>query len=209
VSAFDTRLGWAYNPNVDYEKLYPYDPKRAAALLDEAGVRPGPDGVRFTMRLSFDAGRPEYTALAQAVQRYWQSVGIRVVLEGAERPVVLKRVYSDYDFDATIQNYTTSGDPALGIARLYVTESIRQGTNFNNASRYSNPEVDELFALGQNALTREERAKYYFKAQEILARDLPVLTIHQQAEIDAASSRLKNVFLSANYIWWGSVWLKD
>lgn len=209
VSSFDTRLGWAYNPHVDYEKLYPYDPKRAAALLDEAGVRPGPDGVRFTMRLSFDAGRPEYTALAQAVQRYWQSVGIRVVLEGAERPVVLKRVFSDYDFDATIQNYTTSGDPALGIARLYVTESIRQGTNFNNASRYSNPEVDELFALGQNALAREERAKYYFKAQEVLARDLPVLTIHQQAEIDAASSRLRNVFLSANYVWWGSVWLKD
>ncbi len=28
------------------EKYYPYDPKAAAALLDEAGWKPGPDGIR-------------------------------------------------------------------------------------------------------------------------------------------------------------------
>jgi peptide/nickel transport system substrate-binding protein len=209
VSSIDTRIQWAYNPAVNYDKMYPYDPKKAAELLDKAGVKPGPDGTRFTIRLSFDAGRPEYTALAQALQRYWQAVGIKTILQGAERPVVLKAVYSDYDFDVTIQNYTTSGDPALGIARLYVTDSIKQGTTFNNASRYSNPEVDALFAHGQNGLTREERAKDYFKVQEILAHDLPVLTIHQQAEIDATSARLQDVFLAANYIWWGSVWMKQ
>ena len=131
------------------------------------------------------------------------------MLEGAERPVVLKRVYSDYDFDITLQNYTTSGDPALGIARLYVTASIKQGSTFNNASRYSNPEVDDLFAHGQNGLTRADRAKDYFKAQEILARDLPVLNLHEQAEIDATTSKLKDVFLTANYVWWGSVWMAE
>ena len=208
-SAIDTRIAWAHNPAVAYSKLYPYDPKRAAALLDEAGVKPGADGSRFTLRLSFDAGRPEYTGLAQALQRYWLAIGIKVVLEGAERPVVLKKVYTDYDFDVTLQNYTTSGDPALGIARLYVTTSIKQGATFNNASRYSNPEVDALFSHGQNGLTREERAKDYFKVQEILARDLPVLVLHQQAEIDAATVKLKDVFLTANYVWWGSVWMSE
>ncbi len=208
ISPIDTRLGWPYNPAVDYNKMYPYDPKRAAALLDEAGVKPGPDGTRFTMRLIFDSGRPEYNAMGQALQRFWQAAGIKVVLEGIERPVVLKRVYSDYDFDATIQNYSTGGDPALGVARLYITESIQKGTNFNNASRYSNPEVDALFGAAQNALTEAERAKSYFKVQEILARDLPVITIHQQAEIDIASSTLQDVFLAANYLWWGRVWMK-
>jgi peptide/nickel transport system substrate-binding protein len=206
-SSVDTRIPWAYNPAVNYEKAYAYDPKRAAALLDSADAKAGPDGTRFTIRLSFDAGRSEYTALAQALQRYWQAVGIKVVLEGAERPVVLKRVYSDYDFDVTLQNYTTSGDPALGIARLYVTSSIKQGSTFNNASRYSNPELDALFDHGQNGLTRADRAKDYFKAQEILARDLPVLNLHQQAEVDAATSKLRDVFLTANYVWWGSVWM--
>ena len=209
LSSVDTRIGWAYNPAVNYSKEYAYDAKRAATLLDESGAKVGADGSRFTIRLSFDAGRSEYTALAQALQRFWQAVGIKVVLEGAERPVVLKKVYSDYDFDVTLQNYTTSGDPALGIARLYVTGSIKQGSTFNNASRYSNPEVDALFAHGQNGLTRDDRAKDYFKVQEILARDLPVLNLHQQAEIDAATSKLKDLFLTANYVWWGSVWMAE
>jgi peptide/nickel transport system substrate-binding protein len=123
--------------------------------------------------------------------------------------VVLKRVYADYDFDVTLQNYTTSGDPALGISRIYATESINKGSTFNNASGYSNPDVDELFAKGRDAPTEPERAKFYFKVQEILARDLPTLTIHQQAEIDAASAKLRGLWHGANYMWWDDVWLEQ
>jgi len=208
-SAIDTRIKWAYNPAVDYEKMYGYDPARAAKLLDDAGLRPGADGTRFTLRLAFDTGRPEYNSWAQALQRYWGAVGVKLTLEGTERPVVLKKVFSDYDFDATLQNYTTSGDPALGVSRLYVTDSIKQGSTFNNASGYSNPEVDDLFAKGANAATQDERAKYYFKVQEVLARDLPVLTMHQQAEIDAATAKLHGLWDAANYMWWDNVWLKQ
>ncbi|MBI3711271.1 MAG: hypothetical protein HY246_26815 [Proteobacteria bacterium] len=208
VSAIDTRIKWANNPAVNYDKMYAYDPARAAKLLDEAGVRPGADGTRFAMRVSFDTGRPEYTSWAQAMQRYWQAVGIKVVLEGAERPVVLKRVYTDYDFDATLQNYTTSGDPALGISRIYATESIKQGQAFNNASGYSNPEIDELFSKGRDAASQDERAKYYFKIQELIASDLPTLTIHQQTEVDAASVRLRGMWKAANYQWWHEAWLR-
>ncbi|MCX7160344.1 MAG: ABC transporter substrate-binding protein, partial [Proteobacteria bacterium] len=117
TSAIDTRIPWAYNPAVSFEKMYPHDKAKAEALLDEAGFKKGPDGTRFTLRLSFDPGRGEYTSWAQAIQRFWQAAGVKVTLEGAERPVVLKKVYADYDFDATLQNYSTSGDPALGISR--------------------------------------------------------------------------------------------
>jgi peptide/nickel transport system substrate-binding protein len=209
VSSIDTRVKWAYNPAVDYEKMYAFDPTRAAKLLDDAGLKPGADGTRFTLRLAFDTGRPEYNSWAQALQKFWEAIGVKLVLEGAERPVVLKKVFSDYDSDATLQNYTTSGDPALGISRLYVTESIKQGQTFNNASGYSNPEVDDLFAKGRDAATQEERAKYYFKVQEVLARDLPVLTMHQQAEIDAATGKLRGLWHAANYQWWDDVWLKQ
>ena len=84
-----------------------------------------------------------------------KSIGVKAVLEGAERPVVLKRVYADYDFDATLQNYTTSGDPALGISRIYTTELINKAATFNNASGYSNPEVDALFAKGRDRRARK------------------------------------------------------
>ncbi len=206
-SAFDTRL-WAYNEAVDYMKQYPFDPKKAAQMLDEAGATVGPDGSRFTMRLLFETAKPEWLPAAQALQRFWQAVGVKVSLEGAERPVILKRVYSDYDFEATLQTYTTLGDPSLGIARTYVTESIKQGTTFNNASQYSNPEVDKLFEQGRDAANQADRKKAFDRIQEILAQDMPVLNLHQQPQYAVASSRLQGLWQAANQQWWGSVWMK-
>jgi peptide/nickel transport system substrate-binding protein len=205
-SAFDTRL-WAYDPAVDYDKMFPYDPARAARMLDDAGAKPGPDGKRFTVRLLFETGKPEFMQAAQALQRFWDAVGVKVELQGAERPVILKRVYSDYDFDATLQTYTTLGDPALGIARTYVTSSIHKGTTFNNASQYSNPEIDKLFDEGRDAHDQAERKRIYSQVQQILARDMPVLNMHQQPQYAVATTRLHGLWQAANQQWWGSVWL--
>ena len=130
-------------------------------MLDDAGIKLGADGVRFTVRLSFDTGRPEYAPWAQAIRCYWGAIGFKAVLDGAERPVVLKDVHSDYDFDVSLQNHTTSGDSALGVSRLYTSESIKQGAAFNSASGYSNPEVDDLFAKGRDAATEAKRGKAY------------------------------------------------
>ena len=207
LSAIDTRIDWAYDPSVNYEKMYPFDPVKAAALLDEAGVKPGADGVRFTINLVFDTGRAEYIQWAQALQRYWQAIGVRTVIEGSDRAVALKRVFADYDFGATLQTYTTSGDPALGVSRIYTTESINNRQVFNNATRYSNPELDAAVDAGRNASTREERAKFYFEAQKIIARDLPTLTIHELSQIDAATAKLRNIE-GARHIWWDGVWLQ-
>jgi peptide/nickel transport system substrate-binding protein len=133
---------------------------------------------------------------------------VKVTLEGAERPVILKRVYSDYDYEATLQTYTTLGDPALGIARTYVTESIAKGTTFNNAAQYSNPEVDKLFDQGRDAPNQADRKKTYDKIQEILARDMPVLNLHQQPQFAVATAKLQGLWQAANQQWWGSVWMK-
>jgi len=116
-------------------------------------------------------------------------------------------VCSDYDFDATLQAYTTLGAPALGIARTYVTSSIKQGTTFNNASQYSNPEIDKLFDAGRDAHLQADRQKAYDRIQEILARDLPVLNLHQQPQFAIASTRLQGLWQAANQQWWGSVWM--
>lgn len=122
-------------------------------------------------------------------------------------PVVLKRVYTDYDFDATMQNYSTAGDPALGIARAYHSESIKQGTTFNNPTGYSKPEVDELFNKGRDGANQQARQEAYFRVQEILAQDLPILLVHQQAQIGASGPRLKGMWQAASYQWWHRAWV--
>ena len=54
---------------------------------------------------------------------------------------------------------------------------------------------------------KEERKAHYFKVQEVLARDLPTLTIHQQAQIGVSGVQLRNQWKAANYQWWHQVWL--
>ena len=208
TSIVDSRLAWANNPAVDYGKMYAYDVARAKKMLDDAGLKPGADGTRFTMKLAFSANRSDDVQAAQVLQRNWQAVGIKVVLQGTEGNLFATKVFGDYDFDAAVANYSTGGDVALGVSRLYTTEAIRKGSVFVNGSRYSNPEVDALFDQGRDAATQEERAKAYFKVQEVLAKELPVLTLHEQAQITVGSAKVQNLYLAAHYPWWDEIWMQ-
>jgi peptide/nickel transport system substrate-binding protein len=87
-----------------------------------------------------------------------------------------------------------------------VTASIQKGTTFNNASQYSNPEVDKLFDEGRDASTQQARVPFYNQGQEILAQDMPVLNLHQAPQYAVASTRLHGLWQAANQQWWGSVW---
>jgi hypothetical protein len=53
----------------------------------------------------------------------------------------------------------------------------------------------------------EDRKLHYFKVQELLAHDLTVRTIHQQAKIGVSSVQLRNQWKAAVYQWWDQIWL--
>ena len=207
-SAINTNLAWAYNPAIDLGKMYPYSAERAMTMLDEAGVKPGADGKRFDIRLVYDSTDPGNGSLAQVLQNMWGKIGVRVIFEGSTRNVELKQVYTDWNFDATLQAYSTSGDPALGVARLYVTSAIKKAP-FVNASGYSNAEVDKLFEEGANATALADRGEAYKKAQAILARDLPVFPLWQTALINVASKSVRGKWAwSTGYDYWDEVWME-
>jgi peptide/nickel transport system substrate-binding protein len=208
-SAIDTNLSWAYDPAIDLAKMYPFNLQRAAAMLDEAGVKAGADGKRFDVHLVYDSNDPSNGALAQVLQSTWGKIGVKVIFEGSTRNVELKQVYTDWNLDATLQAYSTSGDPALGVARLYVSSAIKKAP-FVNASGYSNPEIDKLFDDGANATSLNDRGEAYKKAQVILARDLPVFPMWQTALINVASKKVKVPgSWSTGYDYWEEVWLES
>ena len=121
----------------------------------------------------------------------WQAIGVDVVIDALEDATFVKRVYVDGDFDVAFNNYTTYSDPALGIARTFVTSTI--GRPFGNAARYSNPDVDALFEQGERATRYEERGPFYQKIQAILAADLPVLTLRQHREMNVAAKHFEGI----------------
>ena len=103
---FTPEIAWAVDPNLDYRKMYPFDVAKANALLDEAGYKRGADGKRFSASLLvWSTDYPEFTVAASAIKSMWQAVGVDARVESVERPSLVKRVFTDGDFDLTFQNY--------------------------------------------------------------------------------------------------------
>lgn len=203
-SAIHHELAWAYNPAVDYSKMYPYNPARGAGMLDAAGVR-AQSGPRFRLHLVYDVAQPGFGTMAQIIRDDWQKIGVDVLLEPVEFQLMLDRVFQKRDYDVALEGYTTAGDPAIGISRAYVTTP--PGRAFTNPSPYSNPQVDQLFADAVKTPSRAERQRFYYQAQTIIAQDLPVLNLIDRTEVDAAGAAFRGLWTSAEpYDLWGQVW---
>lgn len=200
-------IGWAANPEVDYSKMYPFDPKRANALLDEAGFKRGADGKRFSLRFTYPANSVEFGQVALALQSMWKDVGVEVTVEALELATFMKRMFVDREFDVSINIYTSAGDPSLGVARTFVTSSI--GRPYGNPSGYSNPEVDRLFALAETGIDQADRAKHYTAVQKILAQDLPSLAIRDYRTQDVATKKLSGAWEVLGPISFGDAWLEQ
>jgi len=168
---------WAYNPNV---ATYPRDIARANRLLDEAGLRRGADGTRFKLNMLTDAASPVGPQMAEIVRDQLRDVGIVVEHRPLDSATLWDKMFVQWDYDTAIQEIATGPDPAIGIARLYVSSNIRK-VPFTNGEGYSNPEVDALFDQGAREPNQAKRAVIYKKIQEILAKDLPLLWTWEQA----------------------------
>ncbi|MCL1849717.1 MAG: ABC transporter substrate-binding protein [Clostridiales bacterium] len=195
---------WAYEPNIT---KYPYNPEAAAALLDEAGFRAGPDGKRMTLRLTCDANVELNRKAGEIVKFYLEEIGVMVDYAPVERGVMLDRVYVNRNFDMQIHAFSTGADPAIDVARLYISSNIRPVT-FSNGAGYANPAVDALFEKGENTSIPEERAVYYREIQRILCEDLPVLWLVESGLVGVYDTRFENIHAwsaYSYYIFW-DVW---
>jgi peptide/nickel transport system substrate-binding protein len=101
------------------------------------------------------------------------AVGIDVQLESVDAGTWSSRV-ADWDFEMTFNFLYQYGDPALGVARNYISTNIIKGTPFANNGGYSNEEVDRLFAEAAVEIDDARRQELYSEVQQILVEDVPV-----------------------------------
>ena len=96
-----------------------------------------------------------------------------------KEPLGLFRMGWIFDYPA-IENY---------LGPLYTTAGS------SNYYGYSNPEFDALVAAGDRAATPEEALVSYQQAEDILARDMPVLPLRSMLNNYGFSPRMRNVEL--------------
>ncbi len=147
--------------------------ERANKLLDEAGYPRKEDGIRFTITHDVMPYGSTWAQLGEYVVQALGKVGIKVVLRQEDQPRWLKRIFTDYDFDTSSTYAFNLADPVIGVQRFIDSASIKPGTVFVNATRFSNPRVDELLRLAATENDQTKRGAYYAEVQKIVAEEVP------------------------------------
>jgi len=182
-----------YEPDV---ASYPLDLDKAKALLDEMGLAPGTDGVRARLRLMQLPNGEVWTRMAEFIRESLSKIGVEVQLESVDSGTWVQRV-GNWDYDMTINVLGQYADPAMGVARSYISSNIRQGVPFTNTEGYSNPKVDELFAKAASTNDESERAELYSQVQKILVDEVPVAWLLQVRFPTVYNKKFANVVTSA------------
>ncbi len=153
----------------------PFDPKRAKQLLVEAGY---PNG--------FDAGEltplPPYTSLGEAVGGYLQAIGIRTTVRTMERATYLSSWREKKIRGLLIGATGAAGNAAARLEPFFTKNGIyAYGTR---------PEIDDLFQRQANELDRKKREATLHQIQQIVADQMLVAPIFQQAFLWGVGSRV-------------------
>jgi len=181
-----------YDPNV---VRYDFNIVKAKALLDDMGLRPNADGVRADIKLLGLPYGEVWSRTSEYIRQALGQVGIKVTIESADVAGWGDK-FRNWDFDMVITFLTTLSDPALGVARTYITSNQRKGVLFTNTSGYSNANVDELFGKAASLTDEAERKKLYTEVQKILAEEVAVAWLVELEWPTIHGAKLHNVVVN-------------
>lgn len=177
-------ISWAYNP--DDINPYKYNPEQAKKLLDEAGWKPGPDGIRVKagkrLELTLLVSKKVINdALVPIAKENWQQIGVVLKPQVVDfNALMAQRKSGNYD----LASFSTStlNDPHDGVWDFYSNEAKESG--------YHNPEVDKLINEGNALLDIEKRKPVYHQLYKVLADDPPVILLGYRQILSASSARV-------------------
>ena len=93
------------------------------------------------------------------------------------------------DFEAVVLGWTIGQDPDL----FDIWHSSKTQLKELNFITYKNPEADELLVKARETFDQEERKKYYYRLQEILADDAPYTFLYVPDALPVVSARFRGI----------------
>jgi len=182
----------------------PYDPAKAAQLLDEAGwIDQDGDGIREKMidgrkvNLEFEiltnAGNEVRLQIARILQQEAQKVGIKVNITSLDWSIFLERT-KKHDFDAYIGGWIGSHNPQ-DLKQIWHTKSWAEGGS--NYVGFGNDETDRIIELIREELDKTRRDSLYRLFHAIVYEEQPYIFLTAPYERIAIHKRFRNAYTSA------------
>jgi len=179
-----------FNPDL---KRLPYDPKKAKALLAEAGYPKG-------FEVGFDCSTDRYVndgQICQAVVGMLAKVGIKANLLAQPKAKFFPKIIAPkFETSLFLMSWTPSTMDGLNTFQNFLgTRDFDHGIGKWNISGYSRPEADKLWKAAAVEMDSAKREKMLQKAMKIMADSVSLVPLHVQQLVWAAKKNVDVVQL--------------
>jgi peptide/nickel transport system substrate-binding protein len=195
--------------NTSYEDAgihpLPFSLSQARALLDEAGWKPGADGIRvkdgtrLSLTFSTTAGNQTRETIEALVQANWKNVGVEMTIHDepasnffgsfVEGGGWLARKYDIVGFT----NGLSSVDPNLRPFWHSSEIPTKDRPNGLNSSGLSDPKLDALLDAQLKEFDPAKRKQLLDQAQMLIHTDLPMIPMYDRSTINTVNRRVHGV----------------
>jgi peptide/nickel transport system substrate-binding protein len=195
--------------NTSYEDAgihpLPFSLSQARALLDEAGWKPGADGIRvkdgtrLSLTFSTTAGNQTRETIEALVQANWKNVGVEMTIHDepasnffgsfVEGGGWLARKYDIVGFT----NGLSSVDPNLRPFWHSSEIPTKDRPNGLNSSGLSDPKLDALLDAQLKEFDPVKRKQLLDQAQLLIHTDLPMIPMYDRSTINTVNRRVHGV----------------
>ena len=180
-------LDWVYAGDI---QKYPYDPIKAARLLNEAGwsvkkrgIRHNNKGEPLRLDLMTTAGNRSRELVEQVLQSQWKRLGIDIRIRNEPARVFFGQTVTERKFTGLIMYAWISAPESVPRTTLHSAHIPHQDNNFagQNYTGFRNAEMDELLESIEVELNRPKRKQMWRRLQVIYATELPVIPLYFRA----------------------------
>ena len=200
---------WAYDP-VAYPDV-PYDIAGAQRLLDDAGWRMTPSGIRMKdgrpldVLLILQAATPADAVVADNIVQDERAIGARVTLKQFNitqfvAPASMNGPVYGGKFQMALYSFENGDDPDT--TDQFACANVPP--NGYNKSRICDPQIDALLARGLQTYDPATRAATYRALQRLLYRELPIALIYRRTQLNAFTDRLAGQTTSLSGAFWNA-----
>ena len=189
-----------------------YDTLRAAQLLDSAGWRRGPDGIRtrngraFAFSILVPSSSKARSNYAVLLQEAFQRAGAKVTIESVDYPTFFQR--SNGQFDLAITGIGV--DPSGSTLRQYWTAATA-GKAGGNSGSYSNPAFESQLDSALDTRDPARMRATFGRAVQQIADDTPAIWLYDVLTMAAGHKRIRAANMRAD-AWWADLadwWIPD
>ncbi|MBL0749489.1 ABC transporter substrate-binding protein [Nocardioides baculatus] len=166
------------------DTVLPYDPDKAAEMLDAAGYEEGadgkrtmPDGSPLSVDFSVQAGFIDYEAIAEVVADDLNDLGVDTKVT-ASAPESVDEQKKTGDFNAVLEYLHGGCELARNLgSKLNSKQFPTEQDIFPNVGRYSDPATDDAIAQLSGATSREEQKPYLGELVDVMMTEYPVTSL--------------------------------